>query len=262
MNKKNYLTPRVTRERCLSDVGDVYERHAAMRSRLSHIFENPNIAHCESRLAGLLADILKGKVVLDLGCYDGRDTRKLLAYSPSQVVGIDISPVAIDRAREIFGNLAKFYVMDAHQLEFPDETFDVVYGRAILHHLAFKIAIKEICRVLKTGGFAVFIEPLGDNPLWKLFRCLTPKVRTPDETPLSRKQINWADKIFGEQYHFYGGLLSTMFGLISSFTFHRPDNLLLKICDHIDRMLFTTPFKYWARVGYFVWRKKYSLPRD
>ena len=69
--------------------------------------------------------------------------------------------------------------MDAHHLDFPDESFDLVFGRAILHHLDFETAIKEVKRVLKRGGHAAFAEPLGDSPFAKLFRLLTPRAYTP-----------------------------------------------------------------------------------
>lgn len=42
--------------------------------------------------------------------------------------------------------------MDAHKLDFPENTFDVVYGAGILRHLDYARALLEILRVLRPGG--------------------------------------------------------------------------------------------------------------
>ena len=63
-----------------------------------------------------------------------------------------------------------FLVMDAESMKFEDKTFDVVYGSGILHHLNIDKAYRELARVLKPDGVAIFIEPLGHNPLINLYR--------------------------------------------------------------------------------------------
>ncbi len=78
--------------------------------------------------------------------------------------------------------------MDAHELVFPDDLFDIVVGNGILHHLDLPVCLASIERVLKPKGFALFIEPLAGNPLLKLFRVLTPRARTIDEKPLTSKR--------------------------------------------------------------------------
>ena len=80
-----------------------------------------------------------------------------------------------------------FRVMDAHKLEFEENKFDLVIGNGILHHLDKLEAINSIYRVLKPGGRLVFKEPLADNPFLKIFRYFTPKARTVDEEPFSKK---------------------------------------------------------------------------
>lgn len=88
-------------------------------------------------------------------------------------------------------------VMDAHQLELEDESFDIVFGNGILHHLPhLECAIGEIKRVLKTSGCAVFLEPLGLNPFVNLFRKLTPHCRTSDEKPFTKQELNLIRNLF------------------------------------------------------------------
>ena len=49
-----------------------------------------------------------------------------------------------------------FRLMDAHKLDFPENTFDVVYGAGILRHLDYARALLEILRVLRPGGAMIF----------------------------------------------------------------------------------------------------------
>ena len=86
--------------------------------------------------------------------------------------------------------------MDAECLGYDDNTFDLIFGRGILHHLNIRVAINEIRRVLKIGGDAIFIEPLIHNPLINCIRSLTPQLRTKDEHPLLMRDIEEAKKYF------------------------------------------------------------------
>lgn len=50
-------------------------------------------------------------------------------------------------------------VADAQRLPFGDQTFDVVFARAVLHHLPDpKLGAAEIARVLRAGGRCVFLD--------------------------------------------------------------------------------------------------------
>jgi SAM-dependent methyltransferase len=73
----------------------------------------------------------------------------------------------------------RFLVMDAESLGFDEGSFDVVVGSGILHHLALRQS-----RVLRPDGCAVFVDPLGHNIFIRLYRKLTPSMRTADEHPL------------------------------------------------------------------------------
>jgi ubiquinone/menaquinone biosynthesis C-methylase UbiE len=96
-----------------------------------------------------------------------------------------------------------FKIMDANQMDFEDNQFDLVFGGAILHHLNFENAIKEIHRILKPNGVMVFHEPLAGNPVAKLIRLITPFARTKDEKPLSGKNLEYVKKYFDTNYGFF-----------------------------------------------------------
>lgn len=134
----------------------------------------------------VLARAGAGVRALEYGCGTGSLAIEL-ARRGADVVGIDISPVAIRTARrrtKRAGVVATFRPMDAQDLDFPDGSFDLVSGSGILHHLDLAPAAAEIRRVLRPGGVAVFVEPLGHNPLINLYRRLTPSMRSVDEQPL------------------------------------------------------------------------------
>ena len=130
-----------------------------------------------------------GKRVLDYGCGHGM-AAVVLARRRAAVTGIDLSQGYIDEARRrATANEVnvEFRQADAEQLPFADSSFDAVWGCAILHHLDLRQAGKELHRVLRPGGVAVFCEPWGGNPLLHFARRYVPyagKHRTPDERPL------------------------------------------------------------------------------
>jgi ubiquinone/menaquinone biosynthesis C-methylase UbiE len=131
-----------------------------------------------------------GKDVLDYGCGPGYLAKFLVADGARSVTGIDVSEAEIEQARERaeangVADKCRFLVADAHAMDFPDDSFDVIVGDSILHHLELRKALLEIKRVLRPGGRAVFLEPLWHNPILRLGRALTPSARTPDEHPLT-----------------------------------------------------------------------------
>ena len=147
-----------------------------------------------------------GKVVLDYGCGPGYLTKHLIARGAVHVTGIDVSDAEIEQARERAAkngieDRSRFLVADAHATDFPDDSFDVIIGDSILHHLELRKALLEIRRILRPGGRAVFLEPLWHNPLLRLGRALTPSARTPDEHPLTVDDWKLCAEIFPEFEH-------------------------------------------------------------
>lgn len=129
-----------------------------------------------------------------------------------------------------------FRIMDANALEFEDNTFDVVYGGGILHHLDFERAVDEVQRVLKPGGIMVFQEPLDLNPVGWLVRWATPAARTVDERPLRFKELDYLRSKFETKLH-HEQFFSVPLGVVSRFTFKEPDNALTRAAFAMDEAL-------------------------
>ncbi|MEW5818658.1 MAG: class I SAM-dependent methyltransferase, partial [Cyanobacteriota bacterium] len=136
---------------------------------------------------------VKDKVVLDYGCGEGLASKRMLEEGALKVEGIDISEGMIEQSKQNNPDeRANFQVMNAEELKFNDNQFDIIFGGAILHHLDLEKAFNEIKRVLKPSGYAVFVEPLGHNPIINYQRNKTPDARTPFEHPLLKKDIKLA----------------------------------------------------------------------
>lgn len=95
--------------------------------------------------------------ILDFGCGSGFFTDKLQEKG-YQSFGIDISEEAI-KFGELKG-IKNLSVQDSHKLNYPDNNFDVVLSMDVLEHLEDESwAIKEVNRVLKSGGMFVVMVP-------------------------------------------------------------------------------------------------------
>ena len=97
--------------------------------------------------------------VLDVGCGIGGTSRHLAkSLGPnSKVQGITLSPNQVKRATELAAeqNLpnASFQVMNALAMDFPDDTFDLVWACESGEHMPDKKKyVEEMVRVLKPGG--------------------------------------------------------------------------------------------------------------
>lgn len=152
-----------------------------------------------------LIDSPQGKVILDLGCGRGAHTVRF-AQSGAHVAAIDLSRgmVTMTQQRAItagVGDRVAVQQMSAESLGFADATFDYVFGHSVLHHTDLSVTRREVWRVLKPGGRAVFLEPLDHNPLLNLFRRLTPWRRTPTEKPLRLSDLYFFTEPFAHSSH-------------------------------------------------------------
>lgn len=137
-----------------------------------------------------LGDV-RGRRILDLGCGHGM-AAIVLARRGARVTALDLSTGYLHEARaraRANGVDIGWVAADGERLPFADATFDGIWGNAVLHHLDLDLAGRELRRVLRPGGVAVFCEPWGENPLLGWARRALPyagKQRTPDEMPLDQ----------------------------------------------------------------------------
>ncbi|MFO0935726.1 MAG: class I SAM-dependent methyltransferase [Gemmataceae bacterium] len=196
-------TDRLTSER------EFHDRQAAERARHFAVVRSelifPDSAYLDHetwiRPAVNRLGSLGGKRILDFGCGHGM-AATVFARNGADVTAFDLSPGYVREAKEraqANGVHARFLVADGEQLPFMDGSFDAVWGSAILHHLDLALAGRELFRVLKPGGVAVFCEPWDGNPLLRFARSYLPypgKHRTRDEQPLTSAMLVPLREIF------------------------------------------------------------------
>jgi ubiquinone/menaquinone biosynthesis C-methylase UbiE len=71
--------------------------------------------------------------------------------------------------------------MDASNLEFCSQSFDIITGEDCLHHiLKYEGTIQNMYRVLKPGGKGYFCEPFAFNPLINILRKINVMIKRRD----------------------------------------------------------------------------------
>jgi ubiquinone/menaquinone biosynthesis C-methylase UbiE len=119
------------------------------------------------RRAALIAEvgkIQKGNRVLEIGCGTGLFSRKVQELTGADIFATDLSDELLHLAKQHGTKGVTYLKDDAMRMQFADNSFDVVFGSSILHHLNFEASLAEIYRVLKPGGKMVFAEPNMLNP--------------------------------------------------------------------------------------------------
>ncbi len=186
-NEENYYNEKILRPGKIFDLEE------------ESFFKQVNI-----KLKSMLGNV-EGKEVLDIGCGRG-NLSFYLARRGAKVIGIDLSKNFINFCKNQMKRLnlkVDFRVMNAQIPDFEDNTFDIIVGSRILHHLPdIELFFRECKRLLKKKGFITFIEPLKKNPIVEMNRKhLNPKKRTKHEHPLLLSDVMKAKKIFGNIKH-------------------------------------------------------------
>lgn len=117
-----------------------------------------------------VADMLAGRDitgwrVLDVGSgLGGVDVVLVERHRAGSVVGIDVEAQLVDAARELsvskgMGDRLQFLLVEPGPLPFPDQSFDLVFSKDAMVHVADKaFFFREGIRVLKPGGALVVAD--------------------------------------------------------------------------------------------------------
>ena len=219
--------------------------HNELQSQKKGRFENifyKAIYNINEDFFNYLENNAKDSEILDYGCGIGSSVEKVIKFKPKKIVGIDISEISINKAKDKIKKLethADFSVDNCEKTKFANNSFDIVYGSGILHHLEINKCLDEIHRILKSNGSLIFIEPLGNNPIINFYRKLTPKSRSRDEHPLIDKDFKYINSKFIDTKIKYYGFLTLIF-----FPFYKSPNSsgLFKLLVAFDQYLFKFKF--------------------
>jgi 2-polyprenyl-3-methyl-5-hydroxy-6-metoxy-1,4-benzoquinol methylase len=140
---------------------------------------------------------LQGREILDAGCGDGTNSI-LLASLGARVSGVDISAASIDLAtRKALTNglegSTRFICSPLETADLPSNSFDVVWGDAILHHVIPDLdsLLAHLVNWAKPGGLVLLAEPvnLSQSLRWLRLKLPIKTEATPDERPLEAKEL-------------------------------------------------------------------------
>ncbi|MCW3978097.1 MAG: methyltransferase domain-containing protein [Candidatus Bathyarchaeota archaeon] len=122
----------------------------------------------------LLPELDKPRI-LDVGCGSGVPTIELARLSKGEVIGIDIDQSRLDKLnrkieREDLSNRVETRKCSMFEIDFPDESFDVIWAEGSISVIGFERGLKEWRRILKPGGFLVVQAKTGkmSNKLKKI----------------------------------------------------------------------------------------------
>lgn len=180
-----------------------------------------------------------GKVFLDYACGNGHNALAAAKAGAALALGLDISDVSVQNCRRAASeaglNNTRFFQADAENMQLPDNSVDAIICSGMLHHLDLSYAFPELRRVLKPGGLLLAIESLEYNPAIKLYRMLTPAMRTDWEKRhiLGLKDVRFAARFFEVASIRYWHVVGYAGGKFPA---------VAPILDRLDRLVEKIPF--------------------
>ncbi len=159
--------PQKTQEAHFDDVAEVYDEALP-----SHVTEH----YLEKRVAYIRDRCPRGDA-LDVGCGTGILAGRL-RDAGYRMTGVDPSEGMLDELRRNVPGVEPVKA-SATDMPFPDDTFDLVYTVAAMHHIAdpeaVQASLREMVRVARPGGRILVWDHNPRNPYWPLIMSRVPQ---------------------------------------------------------------------------------------
>ena len=215
-------------------------------------YRNPGTLYPKEYCFRLLGD-LTGKSILDVGCGEGEDAM-ILARLGAHVTGLDVSPGAIDLARQraainAVAQRTKFICAPLGEANLPEQSFDVIWIDNVLHHVLDDLepTLRALLRAAKPGATIICIEPVNLNQTLRRIRFLVPVHTevTPGERPLERADLDVLENVLPgvRRVHFsFLGRLTRF--IIPGYRYEHASPWRRLVCDFVhwfDRVVLSIP---------------------
>ena len=173
----NWFTRRVMRLTCFERRAMNSAKHAQLTVRVAtKLLERVNLP--------------PRPMCLEVGCGQGALARLLVERYNARVVATDYDLAQIALARERLADLdgqVEFRVVDSRVMPFEEgATFDAVFSFGVLHHIpnGWRLAVAEVARMLKPGGWFVFTDLVLSPRVGRLMTRVLPRSDLLHETAL------------------------------------------------------------------------------
>jgi ubiquinone/menaquinone biosynthesis C-methylase UbiE len=105
--------------------------------------------------------------ILDVGCGSGNPTIELAKLSEGKITGIDIDQNQLEKLNkkiqdEGLSNRVFTRNCSILDIDFPDETFDIIWAEGSIHIVGFEKGLTELRRLIRSGGFLVVHDGFKD----------------------------------------------------------------------------------------------------
>jgi ubiquinone/menaquinone biosynthesis C-methylase UbiE len=112
----------------------------------------------------MLPKLVKPRI-LDIGCGSGVPTIELARLSDGQIIGLDIDQSALDKLdrkieEEGLADRVKTLKCSMFEMDFADESFDVIWAEGSISRIGFENALREWRRLLKPKGYLVIHDEM------------------------------------------------------------------------------------------------------
>ncbi len=199
-----------------------------------------------------------GRTLLELGCGEGYWSC-WFASQGAAVTSNDVSEVNV-RIAEIHANANGLtvdgVVASCTDTRLPSESFDVILGAALVHHLTLceeEALYGEVWRLLKPGGLVVFMESLQNSAWLEYVRTLIPIRDSIDPRP-SRWSKEWKEYEANDPHPLRPNTTRHYRETLARFAFSRVTLEELGIFSRLDRL-----FRRWPWIQRAVHEADYAI---
>ena len=144
--KEKYNSDDIRMRELEKKINEVREREGQLIDHSAEMLKKESHRKRMELVCEYLKEILQGKSFLDIGCAEGIYCDFAEKHGASLVLGVDVSPSKIEKARERYPN-CKFIVADGADLSAVNDSWDIILSSETIQHVIdykkFVIAMRD-----------------------------------------------------------------------------------------------------------------------